>query len=155
MYSKEALDQMTPSRLWCELGLHRGVLEEGRVYYLGNTEYFGTFSRGGYRCVLNKGQINGSKAWHAKIASFTPKRPFERPIPNPTARVDAQEVLVRLATPAMEYLNQRGNPPVTWPKIRKPTISFEDRPDIGMIATPETERSGPCKPRFKPTIKKP
>lgn len=144
MYPKEVLDKHSPSSLWCELGLHRGVLEEGLAYYLGNTEYVGTFSRGGYRFVLNVEHVKDGP-WKNRIKDFSPQRKWEGPVFAPNRQPDEAKIAVSVA--AKNYLNQRGEPKNYKPIIKKPTIAYADRPDVSIIATPR------AKPTFRPLFK--
>lgn len=129
-YSKAAIDLFSPGRLWQEFGLHRGVLEERRYYFLGDAEWVGALS-GQYRMLFHPVSVD-----EGKLKSMDPLAPLQGPVLGDRADPDIQSAFSSYVEPVKAYLNSAHTPRPRLKLKGTPTLNFADRPDVGLEPAP-------------------
>jgi hypothetical protein len=122
-YSQAEMDTFGEWRLWQEFGLHRGVIDEGRYYYIGLGGEVGALS-GQFRMVFAAaGVISKAMDSHA---------PLQGPVLGGNTDNDVETTFKRYVAPVKLYLNSKHVPK---PRInlrnRPGIIAYADRPDVG------------------------
>ena len=142
-YSKAQLDTFSPQRLWTELGLHRGALEEGQYYFIGSSTELGCIS-GQYRMISHIAHVT-QFPWARTLGKLDARAELEGPVLGPNVHADVADQFVAYVTPMCKYLNSDHAPAPL-----KGVIAPEDRPDVGRTAKPRIA----AKPKFRLPIRR-
>jgi hypothetical protein len=135
-YSRAEVDTFGEERLWQEFGLHRGVLEEGRYFFLGSKGMVGALS-GQYRMLFHPNCVSPEV-----LAKMDPKASLQGPVLGGRASPDVRSAYQAYVEPVRAYLNSDHLPRPRLKLKTKPKLNFADNPGVG-------QEPVPTKPKIK------